>query len=148
MRDALGAVRRDNHTVGNRIPALPRNIDARFTRNRHARLENGVIAVFNPWRFVVLYANAVSLPMTQKIAHARITNDSEASLVHIAATRADDERLCADFLGEAVHFIAVSLFRSRIAEKKSTFALGEIAANKTRAAHDQIFAGRNPPRGV
>src|SRR5581483_11424512 len=148
MRDALRSVRRDNNTVGNRIPALPRNIDARLTRNRHARLENRVIAVFNPWRFVVLYANAVSLPMTQEIAHARVTNDIEALLVHIAAARADDERLCADFLGEAVHFIALSLFRSRIAEDKCTLAFREIAADKTRAAHDEILAGRNPPRGV
>src|SRR5262245_10173968 len=62
----------NDHTVRDRIPALPRTINAGFTRYRHSRRKDRVVAILDPRWFMILDANAVPLTVLDKLAHARI----------------------------------------------------------------------------
>src|SRR5512142_1278591 len=102
---AFGSRRRDQYTIRNPIAALPHAIDARFARDRHARLQGRMVSVLDPRRLVVLDANAMSLAVQDIFAEPCCPDDLQALMVHVTTACARDESQTPNFLRGPVRLI-------------------------------------------
>src|SRR5581483_1366025 len=68
--------------------------------------------------------------------------------IDVTSARACPQRSGPGLLGKSVYFITQALFSSGFAQEECAFAFREIAADKTGAPDDQIFARTDSARGV